>query len=391
MNSLLLESERLKNLGVCTVEQMVETYNATLSEICNGVSPIVIKNVRERNQQVWYTEELQTEKLEKRKAERKYLKHRNENNRAEYKRQCDKYYLNIKETKSCYYKNVISEKKNDIKAVYGLVNKLSGDGNQNIYPKMKPEKEIANEFAQFFSSKISDIRKEIADGLKGVPENTDCRSNQTAVENVIPTLNTFAPVSIEALNSVYNGMKKKNYAKDPIPIRAHSRCFESIQPFMLEIVNKSLFLGEFPSNLKHATVTPLIKDVNGNHEDYKNYRPVHNTPLLAKLIEKCVFLQLNDHLQENNLHTMTQSGYKKYHSCETALIKVVNDIQIEKQQNNITVVLMLDQSAAFDTVDLPTIITKLERGYNITGKALKWISSYLLGRTYSVIVNNVYG
>ena len=116
MNSLLLESERLKNLSACTVEKMIETYNATLSGIYNGVSPIVIKNVRERNQQVWYAQELQTEKLEKRKAERKYLKHRNENNRAEYKRQCDKYYLNIKETKICYYKMLFPKKKERYKS-----------------------------------------------------------------------------------------------------------------------------------------------------------------------------------------------------------------------------------------------------------------------------------
>ena len=182
-------------------------------------------------------------------------------------------------------------------------------------------------------------------------------------------------------------MMLHNYKKDPIPVRAHIKCFGSICPYMLKIVNKSLSSGKFPQSLKHATVIPLIKDKSGNAEDFKNYRPLYNTPLLAKIIEKCILSQLNIHLLENNLHTETQSGYKRYHSCETAMIKIVNDIQLEILQNKITVVLMLDQSAAFDTVDIPILIKKLREDYSIRDDALKLISSYVSERTFSVVVN----
>ena len=182
-------------------------------------------------------------------------------------------------------------------------------------------------------------------------------------------------------------MKKKHYNCDPIPMRVLIRCFDQIRPHILMIINKSLESGVFPSSLKHATVTPLVKDRNGDLNEFKNYRPVSNTPFLAKIIEKCVLGQLLEHIRINGLHSKAQSGYKKHHSCETALMKIVNDTQLEIQQNNISVVLMLDQSAAFDTVDHQILLRKLSEKYFISDTALKLLSSFLLGRTFSVVVN----
>ena len=84
----------------------------------------------------------------------------------------------------------------------------------------------------------------------------------------------------------------------------------------------------------------------------------------------------------------TPSGYKKHHSCETALVKLVYDAQLEIEKNNLCMILMLDQSAAFDSFDLPILLHKLEKYYGICDEALQWMSSYLLGRTFSVVVNN---
>ena len=67
----------------------------------------------------------------------------------------------------------------------------------------------------------------------------------------------------------------------------------------------------------------------------------------------------------------TQSGYKKHHSCETALVKLVYDTQLEIEKNNLCMILMLDQSAAFDTVDLSILLDKLEKYYGICVKGIK--------------------
>ena len=68
---------------------------------------------------------------------------------------------------------------------------------------------------------------------------------------------------------------------------------------------------------------------------------------------------------------------EKNHSCESALIKLVNDVQIEIEQNKLAVILMLDQSAAFDTVDLSILLRKLEANYGICDDALEFVSSFV--------------
>ena len=71
------------------------------------------------------------------------------------------------------------------------------------------------------------------------------------------------------------------------------------------------------------------RNKNVDQDKLNYYRPVSNTPIFSKIIDRTVLNQINNHLELNNLHSETQSGYKKYHSSETALIKVVGDIQSE--------------------------------------------------------------
>ena len=102
---------------------------------------------------------------------------------------------------------------------------------------------------------------------------------------------------------------------------------------------------------------------------------------LAKVLEKAAYFQINNHLMNNQLYSSNQSGYKQYHSCETALTGIVNDIQETIYRNNLVAILMLDLSAAFDTVDHCRLIRKLRDDFNITGKVLSWLKSYLENRT----------
>ena len=87
------------------------------------------------------------------------------------------------------------------------------------------------------------------------------------------------------------------------------------------------------------------------------------------------------------MHTSTQSGYKKFHSCETAVMKIVNDTQSEILKKNCVVLLMLDLSAAFDTIDQCLLIEILKKTYGLDGRVILWIESYLKERTFGVIIN----
>lgn len=139
-----------------------------------------------------------------------------------------------------------------------------------------------------------------------------------------------------------------------------------------------------PLILKAATVTPLLKKPELDPENMKNYRPVSNLPYISKLIEKAIVTQLDSHMSENSLHEIHQSAYHKYHSTETALVKIMNDLLCAMDNSQCTQLILLDQSAAFDTVDQEILLQRFEQSYGITGSALQWLRSYFCGRTQSV-------
>ncbi len=157
---------------------------------------------------------------------------------------------------------------------------------------------------------------------------------------------------------------------------------------VLEIVNTSLLSGIFPTSLKHATVTPLLKKSNLDPFVLENYRPISNLPFLGKILEKVVYQQLNMYLSYNNFFDVYQSGFRVNHSTETALVRVVNDLKISSDNHKVTVLVLLDLSAAFDTVDHGILLKRLEHCLGLRGTVLNWLSSYLTGRSFSVAVGN---
>ena len=123
-------------------------------------------------------------------------------------------------------------------------------------------------------------------------------------------------------------------------------------------------------------------------EVLKNYRPISNLSFVSKLTEKNVAERLISHLQNKNLQEPLQSAYRKQCSTETALLKVQDDIlkNLDKQKG--VVLLLLDLSAAFDTVDHGTLINTLKNEDGVTGECLAWIQSHLEERQQRVIINN---
>ena len=98
--------------------------------------------------------------------------------------------------------------------------------------------------------------------------------------------------------------------------------------------------------------------------------------------------RLVSYLEQNHLDEPLQSAYKKFHSCETALVRVQNDILCAIDKRCCVALLLLDLSAAFDTVDHNILLQRLHSRFSVHGKALDWFASYLADRTQSVVINN---
>ena len=190
---------------------------------------------------------------------------------------------------------------------------------------------------------------------------------------MLPTkqFETFSPLSSDDIKLLTKDMNSKSCFLDTIPTWLLKECSDVMLPILTHLINSSLENHTFPGSLKHATITPTIKDPNGDSEIYNNYRPITNTAFFAKLLEKAALNQINRHINSQDLHAPTQSGYRKHHSCETATLKVVNDIKEQIRKGNITALLLLDLSAAFDTVDHAILLNRLQTMYGITGNVLK--------------------
>ena len=120
--------------------------------------------------------------------------------------------------------------------------------------------------------------------------------------------------------------KTKSCSQDPIPTSLLKECVTSLLPVITKIVNLSMAEGVMPDDLKKALILPLLKKQGLDTEVLKHFRPVSNLTYISKLIECLVAQRLVKYLLANNLQENLQSSYKKFHSCETALIKVQNDI-----------------------------------------------------------------
>ena len=155
------------------------------------------------------------------------------------------------------------------------------------------------------------------------------------------------------------------------------------------MINLSLSSGNMPSNLKEAILIPLIKKACLDPEIFNHFRPISNLTYLSKLIEKVVATRLFDHITTNGLHECLESSYRKYHSIETALTCIHDDILRAVDEKQCVILLLLDLSAAFDTIDQEMLLSRLRKYIGLRDTALNWFRSYLSQRQQSVLINGV--
>ena len=169
----------------------------------------------------------------------------------------------------------------------------------------------------------------------------------------------------------------KSCQLDPIPIWLHIDCAYTSIRILTTIVNMSLRPSKMPSQLKQIHVRPEMKKPNLDKDILNNYRPVSNLPYLSKKIEGVIVARLSAHISEYHLCERSLSAYKPNHSVEMALVFVQNDILRAMDNQTIVIVLLLDLSAAFDTVDHDAMLHRLSHDVGVSQTALDWCVSYL--------------
>jgi len=253
---------------------------------------------------------------------------------------------------------------------------------EESFPASPSAKHLANTFADFFVSKIEAIQSNFVSDQTFVIHPTV----SPAVEH---PLSSFSEISNKNLSELIIPLAKKSCDLDPLPSTILKNCIEPLLPCITKIVNLSLSNACIPNNLKEAIVRPILKKSSLPSDDFSSFRPISNLKFISKVVEKVVATQLVDHLEKNNLHEKFQSAYKKFHSVETALLRVQNDILRSLDNQSAVILVLLDLSAAFDTVDHCILLDRLYNRYGILADCHKWFKNYLSDRCFRVNVNGV--
>ena len=178
-------------------------------------------------------------------------------------------------------------------------------------------------------------------------------------------------VDIDTLMTVIHGMKpSSSTGVQGISVQMFQKFFYGVGPVLLNVINFSLSSGEVPKAWKHAVITPLPKTVNASSPSH--YRPLSILPAIMKVIEKIVQRQLVQYFRDNCLFTPNQHGYRMSHSTETALAVVTERIYRGMDEGCVSILVMLDLSKCFDTVDHQRLLAKLE----LYGIDVNWFANY---------------
>ena len=353
-------------------DQYCSIYGTTVSEH----APIVNKFVNAVARPPWMDSQYVLARKGRRQLYKKWKQQKSNQNRDNFVQSRTNVNLLAKQKRRDYYQNEIKSSKNSQRELFKICNSLLDTNQQSLIPYSENYNLLANSFNDYFVTKIENIRR-------------DLKSNTVVelqhVDSNVSTFSQFKVVTMQDLLKIIKSSKTKTNSDDPIPAFLLKSSVEHLLPTFIHLVNASLQTGSM-DGLKASIITPILKKSGLDQDTLSNYRPVCGGLYIDKLIQKSVLVQLNDHMCRNDLHISYQSGYKPHHSCETVLLRIVNDILMNLDSRSCSVLLLLDCSSAFDTVDHNELRTILHDEIGLRGMVLAWFMSFLSNRMQSTSV-----
>ena len=322
-------------LGDCPEEELAEKYNDSMQQLLDRHAPLKTRCVTERRSAPWINDNIRAAKRELRRAERTAHRTKLTVHREIFVKQSNALKALHRAAKRDYLCDKIRHC-SSIRLLYSVTDELMGITTEPKLPTNIPLLDLPNTFSDFMHEKIANIRRAL-----------DSCPVPASFEPFAGTgLCTFAPVSEDLIRKLINDAPPKCSALDPIPTVLLKTCYENLVPVITKIVNYSLLSGSVPQCFKQALVRPLLKKPSLDQNMLKNYRPV------------------------SNLH-------------------ITNCLLESTDQGRVSILSLLDLSAAFDTIDHNILLDRLHTTFGISGSALQWLRSYILDRFQVVVVNSI--
>ena len=364
-----------------SLDDLVGLYNSTLAALLDKHAPMLSKTFNVRPLVPWFNN-IKNARKERRKAEKKWRRTGSTSDFMEFKLKRNYTTHLMNNARREFFKEFIEKNSSNQKDLFMATNKLLKQDHDVLLPPFDNNVMLANQMGSFFLEKIKTIHTKL-DKLTSTL--ADATSDDTELWSGV-WLDHFKPISEDDVRKLIEGSSKKTCILDPMPTSLVINCIDVLLPVLTKIINLSLESGLFASNWKCALVKPLLKKP-GLDLVFKNYRPVSNLQYVSKLTERVVFNQLHEHMMANGIYPVFQSAYRQHHSTETSLLRVMNDILLKMNSQHVTLLVLLDLSSAFDTVNHDVLLDRLHNDVGLRGSALNWFHSYLCQRSQQVSIH----
>ena len=350
----------------------LETFTSTLSSLLDKHAPLKNISCSSKTQKPFIIPDIRSEKAKRSRLETINRRSRRPSDFQSFKKQSIIVHKLISDSRRSYYHSLILACKDYPCKLWSTLNSLLSRNIPSCLPSFSYASTLAASFLKFFDDKISLLCSKL-------PPPAIPPTDQAPITPP-PLLSSFAPSTEEEVRRVIMSSSDSSCHLDVIPTSLLKSCLD-----VLIIINLSLSEGSFPTTFKHALVKPLLKKRNIPQDELSSYRPISNLNFISKVLERIIHARISSHLESFPSITPFQSVYRQFHSTETALLRIQNDLlAINKQKGSALVI--LDLSAAFDTIDNKILLSRLSSFYGLSNTALNLIASYLLDQTQSVSI-----
>lgn len=232
----------------------------------------------------------------------------------------------------------------------------------------------------------------INDHLLNLPDNNSILSNQLKIAPTFtinkPQQFRLKPTTDEEVRNIIYSIKTNAAGHDTLTIEMIKLTLDFTLPVVVSIINRSIETNTFPTCWKTALVRPIPKK--NCIETLSDLRPISILPVLSKVIEKIVLKQIENYIEMNNIIPKFQSGFRKGHSTETALLHVTDELTEASDNGLSSIVVLLDYSRAFDCLHPDLLITKLAQ-YGFSQDTCLWFKTFLENRKQIVVTDGLNG